>query len=207
MTGVQLRAVVESRGVDLEFDVSAGEVLAVLGPNGAGKSTALHLIAGLVRPDRGEVRVGQHVLTDTVAGVHVATHDRRVGLLLQEPLLFPHLNVTGNVAFAPRSSRAAAAHWLAEGDAAELADRLPRELSGGQRHSGARRSMGRSSPTACRGSCPGGRLSGWRWPGRWRRNPTCCCSTSRWPDWTSPRPPRCVRCCAACWPVTAAPRC
>ena len=111
MTGVQLRAVVESRGVDFEFDVSAGEVLAVLGPNGAGKSTALHLIAGLVRPDRGEVRVGQRVLTDTAAGVHVATHDRRVGLLLQEPLLFPHLNVTGNVAFAPRSSRAAAAHW------------------------------------------------------------------------------------------------
>src|SRR4051795_1846273 len=132
MTGVQLRAVVESRGVDLEFDVSAGEVLAVLGPNGAGKSTALHLIAGLVRPDRGEVRVGQHVLTDTVAGVHVATHDRRVGLLLQEPLLFPHLNVTGNVAFAPRSSRAAAAHWLGEVDASELADRMPRQLSGGQ---------------------------------------------------------------------------
>src|SRR4051812_47986526 len=132
MTGVQLRAVVESRGVDLEFDVSAGEVLAVLGPNGAGKSTALHLIAGLVRPDRGEVRVGQHVLTDTVAGVHVATHDRRVGLLLQDPLLFPHLSVAANVAFSPRSSAAAAAHWLTEVDAADLADRMPRQLSGGQ---------------------------------------------------------------------------
>ena len=72
------------------------------------------------------------MLTDTAAGVHVATHDRRVGLLLQDPLLFPHLSVTGNVAFAPRSSRAAAAHWLAEVDAAELADRHPRQLSGGQ---------------------------------------------------------------------------
>jgi molybdate transport system ATP-binding protein len=132
MTGVQLRAVVESRGIDLEFDVAAGEVLAILGPNGAGKSTALHVIAGLVRPDRGEVRVGQRVLTDTAARVHVATHDRRVGLLLQDPLLFPHLNVTRNVAFAPRSSRAAAAHWLTEVDAADLGDRLPRQLSGGQ---------------------------------------------------------------------------
>ena len=132
MTGVQLRAVVESRGVDIEFDIAAGDVLALLGPNGAGKSTALHVIAGLVRPDRGEVRVGQRVLTDTAAGVFVATHDRRVGLLLQDPLLFPHLNVTRNVAFAPRSSRAAATHWLTEVDAAELADRMPRQLSGGQ---------------------------------------------------------------------------
>jgi molybdate transport system ATP-binding protein len=132
MTGVALRAVVESRGVDLEFDIAAGEVLAVLGPNGAGKSTALHVIAGLVRPNRGVVRVGDRVLTDTSAKIHVATHDRRVGLLLQDPLLFPHLNVSRNVAFAPRSSRAAAGHWLAEVDAAELADRMPRQLSGGQ---------------------------------------------------------------------------
>ena len=132
MTGVALRAVVESRGVDIEFDIAAGEVLALLGPNGAGKSTALHVIAGLVRPDHGEVRVGQRLLTDTAAGVFVATHDRRVGLLLQDPLLFPHLNVTRNVAFAPRSSRAAATHWLTEVDAAELAVRMPRQLSGGQ---------------------------------------------------------------------------
>jgi molybdate transport system ATP-binding protein len=132
MSGVSLRAVVESRGVDIEFDVAAGEVLAVLGPNGAGKSTALHVIAGLVRPDRGQVRVGQRVLTDAATGVHVATHDRRVGLLLQDPLLFPHLTVTRNVAFAPHSSRTAAAHWLAEVDAGDLGDRMPRQLSGGQ---------------------------------------------------------------------------
>ncbi|GAC1405141.1 MAG: hypothetical protein NVSMB60_24180 [Mycobacterium sp.] len=132
MTGVAVRAVVQSRGVDLEFDIAAGEVLALVGPNGAGKSTALHVIAGLVHPDPGEVRVGQRVLTDTEAGVQVPTHDRRVGLLLQDPLLFPHLSVTGNVAFAPHSSRAAAAQWLAEVDATELADRTPRQLSGGQ---------------------------------------------------------------------------
>jgi molybdate transport system ATP-binding protein len=132
VTDVRVRAVVESRGVDVEFEVAAGEVLAVLGPNGAGKSTALHVIAGLVRPDTGVVRVGDRVLTDTSTGVHVATHDRRVGLLMQEPLLFPHLRVAANVGFAPRSSRAAAAHWLAEVDAADLADRMPRRLSGGQ---------------------------------------------------------------------------
>src|SRR3981081_285301 len=132
MTAVALRAVVGNRGGDIEFDVAAGHARALLGAKSAGKSTALHVIAGLVRPDCGVVRVGQRVLTDTAAGIHVATYDRRVGLLLQDPLLFPHLSVTGNVAFAPRSSRAVAAHWLAEVDAAGLADRMPRQLSGGQ---------------------------------------------------------------------------
>ncbi len=121
---------VESRGIDIDFEVAAGEVLAVLGPNGAGKTTALHVLAGLVRPDHGFVRVGDRVLTDTRAGVHVPTHARRVALLLQDPLLFPHLTVARNVAFAPRSRRPE--HWLAEVDAADLSGRMPRRLSGGQ---------------------------------------------------------------------------
>ena len=140
MTGVRVRAVVEGRRLDVEFGVAAGEVLAVLGPNGAGKSTLLHVLAGLVRPDTGSVRVGDRVLTDTATGVQVATHDRRVGLLLQDPLLFPHLDVATNVAFGPRSgkhlgrkeSRAAAQRWLAEVDAGDLAPKMPRQLSGGQ---------------------------------------------------------------------------
>jgi molybdate transport system ATP-binding protein len=146
MSELQLRAVVAQRHLDVEFAVSAGEVLAVLGPNGAGKSTALHVIAGLVRPDEGVVRFGDRVLTDTAAGVNVATHDRRVGLLLQDPLLFPHMSVAANVAFGPhsrhkmprvvRSARAAeqatALRWLREVDAEHFADRKPRQLSGGQ---------------------------------------------------------------------------
>jgi molybdate transport system ATP-binding protein len=143
MSDLQLSAVVTDRQLDVQFSVSAGEVLAVLGPNGAGKSTALHVIAGLVRPDAGEVRLGKRVLTDTAAGVHVATHDRRVGLLLQDPLLFPHLNVAANVAFGLNSrhrpfgsgrsrNRETALRWLREVDAEQLADRKPRQLSGGQ---------------------------------------------------------------------------
>ena len=117
-----MRATIAARGLDIEFSVPAGEVLAVLGPNGAGKSTALHVVTGLVRPDSGLVRLGDRVLTDTGAGVNVATHDRRVGLLLQDPLLFPHLTVVDNVAFAPRAqgrgkavARERALHWLAGG--------------------------------------------------------------------------------------------
>lgn len=142
MSELLLRAVVEARQLDVEFSVPAGEVLAVLGPNGAGKSTALHVVAGLLRPDEGLVRLGDRVLTDTSAGVHVPTHQRRVGLLLQNPLLFPHLSVAANVAFGPRSRRGgmlrsgqvrdAALRWLGEVDAEQFANRKPRQLSGGQ---------------------------------------------------------------------------
>ena len=139
MTGLQVRAVLTERNVDMEFSVAAGEVLAVLGPNGAGKSTALHVISGLVRPDDGRVRLGDRVLTDTDAGVFVPTYARKVGLLLQDPLLFPHMSAAANVAFAPRlrrhgraAAKQAAQHWLEEVDAGQFGDRRPRQLSGGQ---------------------------------------------------------------------------
>jgi molybdate transport system ATP-binding protein len=143
MSELQLRAVVADRHVNVEFSVAAGEVLAVLGPNGAGKSTLLHVIAGLLRPDDGVVRLGDRDLTDTAAGIDVATHDRRVGLLLQDALLFPHMSVAANVAFGPHSRRArlrparaaqtaTALRWLREVDAEGFADRKPRQLSGGQ---------------------------------------------------------------------------
>lgn len=142
-TDLQLRAVVADRGLDVQFSVPGGEVLAILGPNGAGKSSVLHVVAGLLRPDVGLVRLGERVLTDTTGGVHVPTQQRRVGLLLQDPLLFPHLSVAANVAFGPTSRtrrwrfgrsrvRASALAWLREVDAEPLADRRPRRLSGGQ---------------------------------------------------------------------------
>ncbi|BBY67074.1 sulfate/molybdate ABC transporter ATP-binding protein [Mycolicibacterium helvum] len=139
MPELQFHAAVAERGFEVAFEVAAGEVLAILGPNGAGKSTTLHVIAGLLAPDAGLVRLGGRALTYTSAGIHVATHDRRVGLLLQDPLLFPHLSVQANVEFAPRSrgagraaARASAATWLAEVGLAELAGRKPGQLSGGQ---------------------------------------------------------------------------
>lgn len=139
MAELRVAATVAERRLDVEFDVAAGEVLAVLGPNGAGKSTIMHVISGLLHPDTGVVQVGTRTLTDTAAGVAVPPHDRRVGLLLQNPLLFPHLSARGNVEFAPRSrgagrvrARQAATRWLAEVGVSELAGRKPGQLSGGQ---------------------------------------------------------------------------
>ncbi|WP_445186203.1 sulfate/molybdate ABC transporter ATP-binding protein [Pseudonocardia sp. Cha107L01] len=125
--------------LDVSLTVARGEIVAVLGPNGAGKSTLLGVLAGLLRPDEGRVVLDGRTLTDTGSGVHVPTHQRGVGLLAQQALLFPHLTAVANVAFGPRchgvSKRAAADRardLLAEVDVAELGRRRPSQLSGGQ---------------------------------------------------------------------------
>jgi molybdate transport system ATP-binding protein len=125
--------------LDATVRVGPGEVVAVLGRNGSGKSTLLAAIAGLLRPDAGRIVLDGRILTDTAAGVQLAPHRRRIGLLAQEPLLFPHLSVLDNVAFGPRvagagkqPARAAAMRRLTEVDAVQFAPRRPRRLSGGQ---------------------------------------------------------------------------
>ncbi|MEZ0165970.1 sulfate/molybdate ABC transporter ATP-binding protein [Kineococcus sp. LSe6-4] len=127
-----------ARDLDVALDVATGEVVAVLGPNGAGKSTLLAVLAGLLRPSAGKVVLDGTVLAEG-SGTFVPPHRRGVGLLAQEALLFPHLDVTANVAFGPRSAgasraraRTRALEVLAEVGVADLAARRPRELSGGQ---------------------------------------------------------------------------
>lgn len=135
------RATVPDRDVDVTFDVAEGETVALLGPNGAGKSTVLSVVAGLLRPTAGRVELAGRVLTsyDEGARVDVAPHRRRIALLAQEPLLFPHLSVLDNVAFGPRSrgatkgdARRQAQEWLDQVGIADLAGRRPAQLSGGQ---------------------------------------------------------------------------
>ncbi|MQA07329.1 MAG: ATP-binding cassette domain-containing protein [Pseudonocardiaceae bacterium] len=123
--------------LDVRLSAAEGEVLAILGPNGSGKSTVLGCLAGLLRARRARITLGDRVLADERD--HVPPHDRGIGLLAQQPLLFPHLSAAHNVAFGPRSKGAGRAeagriarHWLSEVDAAELADRRPAQLSGGQ---------------------------------------------------------------------------
>ncbi|MCX5046510.1 ATP-binding cassette domain-containing protein [Aldersonia sp. NBC_00410] len=123
----------------MDLTVEPGEVVAVLGPNGAGKSTLLAMVSGLLRPDEGTVTLGDRLLSDAATGVFVPAHRRRVALLAQQALLFPHLSVESNVGFGPRSrgagraqARAEARTWLRAVDAEHLADRRPSQLSGGQ---------------------------------------------------------------------------
>jgi molybdate transport system ATP-binding protein len=118
--------------VEAAFTVEPGEVLAVIGPNGAGKSTLLHALAGLVDVE-GTARLGG---VDLLA---LPVRQRRVGLVFQGQLLFPHLTALDNVAFGLRArggsrtaAEATAREWLERFGIADLAGRRPGQLSGGQ---------------------------------------------------------------------------
>jgi iron(III) transport system ATP-binding protein len=119
------------RGLDLL--VEPGSLSAVLGPSGCGKTTLLRVIAGFERADRGEIVLGGRTLEDE--RTNVAPEKRGIGYVPQEGALFPHLNVESNVAFgltrAERRGRAVA-ELLDMVGIAQLAKRLPHQLSGGE---------------------------------------------------------------------------
>ncbi len=117
----------------LTLNASRGEVVALLGPSGSGKTTVLRLVAGLDEPDAGSVSVAGRDLRG------VAPERRGIALMFQRPLLFPHLSVLDNIAFAPRmagvsrrEARVKAARFLELVQLDDYGDRSVRTLSGGQ---------------------------------------------------------------------------
>jgi molybdate transport system ATP-binding protein len=118
--------------VEVAMAASPGEVVAVIGPNGAGKSSLLRALAGLVDAD-GEA------LLDGTDLLRLPVQDRSIGMVFQGQVLFPHLSARGNVAFGPRArgvprprAEEQAQTWLDRFGIGTLADRRPRQLSGGQ---------------------------------------------------------------------------
>ena len=133
--GLDARLVVRRPGftLDIELTAAPGEVVALLGPNGAGKTTALHALAGLTGLDDGHVTLAGTRLDDE------PPERRRIGVVFQDYLLFPHLTALDNVAFGPRcrhvprrAARALAEEWLGRVGLAEHVRKKPRQLSGGQ---------------------------------------------------------------------------
>jgi ABC-type sulfate/molybdate transport systems ATPase subunit len=121
------------------FTVAPGEKLALFGPSGAGKTTILEIIAGLVRPRRAMILLRGRVLTSTDKPVTVIPPwRRRVGLLRQDPGLFPHLSVRANLLYGRSGSDAEVAAELSELAGVlgidELLGSMPARLSGGQAH-------------------------------------------------------------------------
>ena len=125
------------RNVSLE--VAAGESIAVLGPSGCGKTTVLRLIAGLERPDEGQIWIdGRQVASDGRNTVPAC--ERQVGLVFQDLALWPHLTVRGNLDFVVAATATAKHQRAARIDDhlricrvdSRLAGRYPHELSGGE---------------------------------------------------------------------------
>jgi molybdate transport system ATP-binding protein len=125
--------------LNLDLQIAAGETLALLGPNGAGKTTAVWCLAGLLPLAAGHVRLGDRLLDDPAQGVFVPPEERRIGVVFQDYLLFPHLTAAENIAFGLRSrgcgrraARGLALEWLERFGLEDLADIPSRRLSGGQ---------------------------------------------------------------------------
>jgi molybdate transport system ATP-binding protein len=140
--GLESRIVVQ-RGddftLDIELDIEPGTTAALLGPNGAGKSTTVEALAGLLPLDAGRIVLAGRPLDEPGTDLFVPPENRRVGVVFQQYLLFEHLTVMDNVAFGPasagrsrRDARQAARRWIDALQLGELAQRRPRELSGGQ---------------------------------------------------------------------------
>ena len=112
------------------FRSDAGATV-LFGPSGVGKTSVLDMVAGLVRPTAGHVRVGGATLFDAAAGIDVPVERRRAGYVFQEARLFPHMSVRRNLLYGA-SGAARLAATAAMLDIAALLDRWPRSLSGGE---------------------------------------------------------------------------
>jgi putative spermidine/putrescine transport system ATP-binding protein/spermidine/putrescine transport system ATP-binding protein len=118
---------------DVSLLVGRGELMTLLGPSGCGKTTLLHLVAGFLMPDAGEIVIDGRRVTE------VPTYRRETGVMFQNYALFPHMTVAANVGYGLRMRRIAkpeierrVADALALVKLEGLEDRKPRELSGGQ---------------------------------------------------------------------------
>jgi molybdate transport system ATP-binding protein len=119
--------------LDIDVAVSAGTVLAVVGPNASGKSSLLLALAGFLELEDARVELNGRRVDE------LPPERRGIGMVFQDPLLFPHLTVLENVAFGPREhgasrrlARSIAGDWLDRLEIGMLADRRPAELSGGE---------------------------------------------------------------------------
>ena len=137
MIDVDIRLTKDDFRLDTKFETDTG-LTALFGKSGSGKTTLINAIAGLERPDEGRIEVDGNVLFDANAGINLPPEKRRLGYVFQESRLFPHLNVSKNLAYGMTLARPA------EGgqdfkrivellDLGALLTRRTRTLSGGER--------------------------------------------------------------------------
>jgi molybdate transport system ATP-binding protein len=125
-------------GFDLraQFEAPAG-ITALFGPSGSGKTTIVNAVAGLLTPQSGRIDLDQNPVLDTRAGLNLPAHKRRLGYVFQDDRLFPHLSVRRNLTYSQRFAPPSPGPSLAEVTAllglADLQERRPATLSGGEK--------------------------------------------------------------------------
>jgi molybdate transport system ATP-binding protein len=133
------KRIFDEPGFVLEVDVALAPGFSIVfGPSGAGKTTLLNAIAGLEKPDLGAIAVGGTIFFDSERGVQMPVEQRRVGYVLQDLALFPHMTAEKNVRYAlaglPRKERERQTAAILESfRISHLGARKPAEISGGER--------------------------------------------------------------------------
>ena len=126
---------------DVNLAVAPGEFVTLLGPSGCGKTTTLRCIAGLEKPDGGEIRIDGTVVASAERSLYLNPEDRNIGMVFQSYAVWPHMNVRENIAFPLREGvrKLPAAEVRARTDEvldllalSDMADRPVTTLSGGQ---------------------------------------------------------------------------
>jgi molybdate transport system ATP-binding protein len=127
------------RSFELKVELTSdpGKILVMTGKNGAGKSTTLNMIAGLMKPDKGFIRLNDRFLCDVGSNIHIPAEERQIGYVFQSAAIFPHLTVRENIAYGLR------ARGMIRATAERKVSRLIEQLNLGHL-----------------GTCRGGQLSG-----------------------------------------------
>jgi molybdate transport system ATP-binding protein len=137
MLSVEVEKQLGDFAIDATFTGERG-ITALFGPSGSGKTSIVAMIAGLTRPDRGRIMLGDDVLFDSTARIDTPAHRRNSGCVFQEGRLFPHLSVRRNLDYGRwmhglSSDQAAFSHVCDLLDIGPLLARRPGRLSGGER--------------------------------------------------------------------------
>ncbi len=126
--------------LDLKIQAKPGEIMVLMGENGAGKSTVLNILSGLLMPDAGSIRLNGRDLYCSTTSICVPVESRRIGYVLQNSAVFPHLSVSENIAYGMKArhmhkDRIAEQvdHWMGLMDIRNLAGIKAGKLSGGQK--------------------------------------------------------------------------
>jgi molybdate transport system ATP-binding protein len=121
--------------LDLDLEISDGQLIALYGPSGAGKTSVLRMLAGLLKPDDGHIAVGDTTWYDQDRNIHQKPQRRDIGYVFQDYALFPHLSVLQNLEFAAQSleDKERVEELIGIMELRSLSARKPDTLSGGEK--------------------------------------------------------------------------
>ena len=137
MLDVEIYKSFKDINIGIKFDFVKG-ALGIKGASGAGKTTILNMIAGLVKPDQGQIKLNENAFFNSGTNVNMPAHKRNIGYVFQEPRLFPHMNVVQNLHYSLRvkkleCNKPEIVKTIEMLDIGKLLNRRVQDLSGGEK--------------------------------------------------------------------------